>query len=74
MKRISIKNVNDFNKRDELAKKSLLISNYYLKIFQDFEFENLISTGLYWHTEMRDHYRELDTLALEIISLLEQYE
>ena len=70
-KRISLKNVNNYGNQNEVNEKSELVSNYYLKLFHDFEFENLISSGLFWHKEMRDHYKELDSLAIEVILLLE---
>jgi hypothetical protein len=37
------------------------------KVFQELEFENLYQGKLLWNTEMLNHYKALDTLALEII-------
>jgi hypothetical protein len=46
---------------------SELFNKQYERIFADLEFENLYESKKYWNGEMINHYRDLDTLALEIM-------
>jgi len=69
-KRISQRNIDAEGLYGVTSGKSQLISDYYYRIFQDFEFENLMITHMVWHTIMVKHYRELDSLALDIIDRL----
>jgi len=67
-KNISMKNLNTYNKNMEVEKKSELFTGDYSKVFHDLEFENLYQDKLLWNTIMLNHYKNLDTLALEIIN------
>ena len=67
-KNISMKNLNTIYKDMEVEKKSKLFTGDYSKVFHDLEFENLFQDKLFWNTIMLDHYKNLDTLALEIIN------
>ena len=67
-KNISIKNLNTYYKYMEVEKKSELFTGDYSKVFHDLEFENLYQDKLFWNTIMLNHYKNLDTLALEIIN------
>ena len=70
-KNISMKNLNTLNtyfKNKEVEKKSELFTGDYSKVFHDLEFENLYQDKLLWNTTMLNHYKDLDTLALEIIN------
>jgi len=67
-KNISMKNLNNFNKKMEVEKKSELFTGDYSKVFHDLEFENLYQDKLLWNTIMLNHFKNLDTLALEIIN------
>ena len=51
----------------ELKNNSELFNGDYYKVFHDLEFENIFQDKLFWNTIMLNHYRELDSLALEII-------
>ena len=66
-----MKNLNTLNtyfKNKEVEKKSELFTGDYSKVFHDLEFENLYQDKLLWNTTMLNHYKDLDTLALEIIN------
>ncbi|MCH2490865.1 MAG: DUF6090 family protein [Flavobacteriales bacterium] len=65
-KNVSMKNLNTYNNIG-VDEKSELINDDYYKIFNDLEFENLYQGKLFWNSIMINHYRELDTLALDII-------
>ena len=65
-KNISMKNLSNDNNL-ELKNNSELFNGDYYKVFHDLEFENIFQDKLFWNTIMLNHYRELDSLALEII-------
>ena len=65
-KNISMKNLKNDNNL-ELKNNSELFNGDYYKVFHDLEFENIFQDKLFWNTIMLNHYRELDSLALEII-------
>lgn len=65
-KHVSMQNLNTYNNL-EVDKKSELFNEDYYEVFHDLEFENLYQGKLFWNTEMLNHYKKLDTLALEII-------
>ena len=65
-KHISIKNLNIYNNLG-IDKESELFNKDFSYIFQDLEFENLYQDRLFWNTIMLNHYKQLDTLAMEII-------
>ena len=68
-KNISIQNLNVYSSLSlEVEKNSELFSKDYNNVFHDLEFENLYQDKLFWNTVMINHYKELDTLALEIIN------
>jgi hypothetical protein len=64
---ISMRNLNTFNSL-EVEKNSELFNGNYYKVFHDLQFENLYQGKLFWNTTMLNHYKELDTLAIEIIN------
>ncbi len=66
-KHISMQNLNTYNSL-EVDNNSELFNGDYYKVFHDLEFENLYQGKLFWNTEMLNHYKELDRLALEIIN------
>jgi len=66
-KNISMQNLNTFNNM-EVEKNSELFNGDYNKIFHDLQFENLYQGKLFWNTIMLNHYKDLDTLAQEIIN------
>ncbi|MBT8319886.1 MAG: hypothetical protein KJP01_07135 [Gramella sp.] len=63
---ISIKNLNYYNNMG-VTEESKLFDKKYSNIFTDLEFENLYQSKLFWNTIMLQHYRELDSLAVEIL-------
>lgn len=65
-KHIAMQNLNTYNNLDVKSKSALFNGDYY-KVFHDLEFENLYQGKLLWNTQMLDHYKSLDSLALEII-------
>ena len=66
-KHISMQNLNTYNSL-EVDNNSELFNGDYYKVFHELEFENLYQGKLFWNTEMLNHYKELDRLALEIIN------
>jgi hypothetical protein len=52
-------------------KDSDLFNKNFERIFADLEFENLYESKKYWNIEMINHYKDLDSLALEIIKQTE---
>jgi hypothetical protein len=50
---------------------SELFNKQYERIFADLEFENLYQSKNYWNAEMINHYKDLDSLASEIIKQTE---
>lgn len=69
-KNISIKNLNTYDSVG-IDKKSKLFNADYHKVFHDLEFENLYQGKLFWNTVLINHYKELDSLAVEIINQTE---
>lgn len=69
-KNISMKNLNKYEYIGT-DKKSELFNADYHKVFNDLEFENLYQGKLFWNTVMIKHYKELDSLAEEIIDQTE---
>ena len=69
-KNVSMKNLNTYNNMG-VDERSELINDSYYKVFNDLEFENLYQGKLFWNSIMLNHYKELDTLALEIIKRTE---
>jgi hypothetical protein len=65
-KNIAMQNLNTYNNLG-VDSKSALFNGDYHKVFKDLEFENLYQGKLFWNTEMLNHYKSLNTLALEII-------
>ena len=65
-KRISIKNLNLYDKMN-VTKKSELFSSDYYDVFHDLELENLYQSKFFWNTIMINHYKDLDKLAVEIM-------
>lgn len=65
---ISIANLNLHKKNIGVDKKSQLFSGDYDAVLHNLEFENLYHLKLFWNTILLDHYKELDLLALEIIT------
>ena len=63
---IAMQDLNTYNSM-EVDNKSKLFNGDYYKVFHDLEFENLYQGKLFWNTEMLQHFKKLDTLALEII-------
>jgi hypothetical protein len=55
-----------------VSEKSVLLEDYYYKIFNDFKFENLMISHIGWNTIMLGHYENLDQLALEIVTHIQQ--
>jgi len=66
--RVSFKNLNNFNSYLNVKKKSNLSFDPYYDVFQDIEFENLYYNRLFWNTVILNHFKELDSLAIEIIN------
>jgi len=66
-KHISMQNLNTYNSLEVDTNSELFNGDYY-KVFHELEFENLYQGKLFWNTEMLNHYKELDRLALEIIN------
>ena len=66
-KNISMQNLNVHN-RMKVEKNSKLFNGDYNNVFHDLEFENLYQGKLFWNTTMLNHFKDLDTLALEIIN------
>jgi hypothetical protein len=66
-KNISMQNLNAYNSMED-EKNSELFNGDYNKVFHDLQFENLYQGKLFWNTIMLNHYKELDTMALEIIN------
>jgi hypothetical protein len=69
-KHLSSKNINNYSNyfRLGLKEKSELFSNDYYPVFHDLEFENLYQGKLFWNSVMVNHYKELDSLAIEILN------
>jgi hypothetical protein len=65
-KNISMQNLNNYNSM-EVENNSELFNGDYDKVFHDLEFENLYQGKLFWNTIMLNHFKELDSLATEII-------
>jgi len=65
-KHIAMQNLNTYNNLGVDHKSALFNGDYY-EVFKDLEFENLYQGKLFWNNEMLNHYKSLDTLALEII-------
>jgi len=66
-KRISIKNLNLYDKMNVTEKSQLFSSDYY-DVFHDLELENLYQSKFFWNTIMINHYKDLDKLAVEIMN------
>jgi hypothetical protein len=66
--RVSFKNLNNFNSYLNVKEKSNLSFDPYYDVFQDIEFENLYYNRLFWNTVILNHFKELDSLAIEIIN------
>jgi hypothetical protein len=66
-KHVAMQNLNTYNNL-EVKNNSELFNGDYHSVFQDLEFENLYQGKLFWNNEMLNHYKTLDTLALEIIN------
>ena len=71
VKNISFKNGMLYNSLNYGDGKSNLFDGKYEHIFNDLEFENLYYGKRFWNTVMINHYKELDTLAKEIINQTE---
>lgn len=69
-KNISMKNINKYDSVG-IENKSELYNDDYQQVFNDLEFENLYQGKLFWNTVMIDHFKELDSLAKEIINQTE---
>ncbi|MEL4454825.1 DUF6090 family protein [Lutimonas vermicola] len=65
-KRVSMRNINHYGgiRTDQ---KSTLFTGDYDVIFNDLEFENLYEGKLFWNRTLLNHYKNLDTLASEIM-------
>lgn len=72
-KNISFKNMAKYSGRatSKNEESELFNNKRYEKIFADLEFENLYHSKNYWNTEMINHYKDLDSLASEIIEQTE---
>lgn len=72
-KNISFKNLAKYSDQTILKNEEseLFSKKRYEKIFADLEFENLYHSKNYWNTEMINHYKDLDSLASEIIEQTE---
>jgi Family of unknown function (DUF6090) len=66
-KHISIKNLNVYNNMG-IVNESELFSKVYFDMFHDLEFENLYQNKLFWNIIMVNHYKDLDDLAVKIMS------
>ncbi|MGB5321463.1 DUF6090 family protein [Lutimonas sp.] len=71
-KRLAMKNINHYDglRNDQ---KSKLFSGDYSIVFDDLEFENLYEGKLFWNRTLLNHYKDLDTLAAEIIKQSKVY-
>jgi uncharacterized protein DUF6090 len=69
--RVSSRNRGFLYENSSIKGNSKLIKDSYYDILQDFKFENLMYNGLFWHMNMVKHYRELDSLAVQIIGQIE---
>jgi hypothetical protein len=66
-KKISIKNLNLYDNIG-VSERTRLDHDDYFDVFQEIEFENLYQNKLFWNTIMVAHYKELDSLAVEIVN------
>ena len=67
VKNISFKNVMIYHPLNYVDGKSKLFDGKYEPIFKDLEFENLFYVKQFWNTTMINHYKELDSIAKEIV-------
>ena len=65
-KRLSVRNINHYEGLGT-AQKSKLFDGDYRALFKDLEFENLYEGKLFWNRTLMNHYRDLDSLAAEIM-------
>lgn len=68
---ISMKNLNFYENVGIDKKSELFNAADYYKVFHDLKFENLYQGKLLWNIVMINHYKEMDSLALEIINQTE---
>jgi len=66
-KRVSMRNINHYDGL-RIDKKSKLFSSDYDALFNDLEFENLYEGKLFWNRTLMNHYKNLDSLAAEIMN------
>jgi hypothetical protein len=52
--------------------RSVIRHEDYASLFQNLEFENLMTENTLWHTIMLDHFKSLDDLALRILERIHQ--
>jgi hypothetical protein len=71
-KNVSFKNMAKHSgKASSKIEYSDLFNKKFERIFADLEFENLYESKKYWNIEMINHYKDLDSLALEVIKQTE---
>jgi len=68
-KNYSLKNLQLTDERLEVSESSKLFDLNSHNVFNDIQFENILHQQLFWHTIMRDHYKELDSLANTILKI-----
>lgn len=69
---IAMRNLELHGDLNIVSEKSVLLEDYYYKIFNDFKFENLMISHIGWNTIMLEHYENLDQLALKIVTHIQQ--
>lgn len=65
----SLKNLQLTDERLEVSESSKLFDLNHYNVFNDIQFENILHQQLFWHTIMRDHYKELDSLTNIILKM-----